>query len=167
MQSMALSVVTKSKVMIDSSLVYKAAPPSTQVPTNVSNDMLGIVATNNILVTDNTNNNQGSGKTPAGVTINASMFSQVGGFGAENYSTRGYKVTSGGTTTNYGSGTLKIVGGIQQHQRNPVGQSPAGFLKDYDFDNNLLTTDPVGYPKTPFVVQSWIDNTTIPSDFWQ
>jgi hypothetical protein len=147
---------TLSKVFIDSSLTYSTPPPSTKNPSNVSTSMLGIVATNDIMVSQYINHFSGTGKVNlTNVTINASMFSQKGGFGAENYSTRG------------ASGKLSIVGGIQQHVRRPVAQLPDGFLKDYDFDNNLLTRDPAGYPKTPFVIQNWVDYTTIPTSFWQ
>jgi hypothetical protein len=61
-----------------------------------------------------------------------------------------------------------MVGGIQQKTRNAVGQGfgANGFLKDYDWDNNLRTMQPKGYPKTPFTIQSWVDNTTIPTSFW-
>jgi hypothetical protein len=85
------------------------------------------------------------------------MFSQAGGFGAENYSGRG------------SDGTLHIVGGVQQKTRNAVGTNfgATGFLKDYDWDNNLQTMQPKGYPKTPFTIQSWVDNTTIPNSFFE
>jgi hypothetical protein len=118
--------------------------------------MLGIVATNDIMVSQYINHASASGELQ-NVTLDASLFSQTGGFGAENYSGRS------------SDGTLNIVGGIQQKTRNAVGQNfgANGFLKNYDWDNNLQTIQPKGYPKTPFVVQSWVDNTTIPNDFWQ
>jgi cytoskeletal protein CcmA (bactofilin family) len=155
-----------SSVWIDGSITYNQLPPSSQNPGNTSNDMLGIVATNNILVSqyanhDNTTTTSHGSTTNDGtelqnVTIDASLFSQTGGFGAENYSSRP------------SDGTLHIVGGIQQKTRNAVGQGfgANGFLKDYDWDNNLRTMQPKGYPKTPFTIQSWVDNTTIPTSFW-
>jgi cytoskeletal protein CcmA (bactofilin family) len=150
----------KSSVWLDSSVVYKDAPPCSQFPSRSSNDMLGIIATNNIMISDVANNNNSTN----GITINASMFCQKGGFGAENYDDRRNR---GSTGQKLSSGVLHLVGGVQQHQRMPVGQSPSGFTKDYDFDNNLLTQCPKGYPKTPFVVDSWVDNTTIPDNFWR
>ena len=155
-----------SKVWIDGQLTYHTPPPSTidPNPTVPCTDMLGLVATNNIMVSEfinHDNRTTGSGKTLknlgtplANVTINASMFSQTGGFGAENPQGRD------------ADGTLKIVGGLQQHQRNIVGYgTSSGFLKDYDFDNDLNSGSPVGYPKTPFVVQAWVDYTNI-KDLW-
>jgi hypothetical protein len=145
-----------SSVWLDGSITYKDPPPCSQCTTNVSNDMLGIVATNDIMVSQYINHASASGELQ-NVTLDASLFSQTGGFGAENYSGRS------------SDGTLNIVGGIQQKTRNAVGQNfgANGFLKNYDWDNNLQTIQPKGYPKTPFVVQSWVDNTTIPNDFWQ
>jgi hypothetical protein len=157
----------KGKIFIDSSITYKDPPPSTRYPTKVSDDLLGLVTSNDIMVSeyinsDNTTRVVGGRTVPNGtpnnnVTINASMFCQNGGFGAEDYAGR------------VSAGTLTVVGGVQQHQRKPVGTGggSTGFLKDYDFDTNLTANEPVGYPKTPFVVQSWVDNTTIPPIFWE
>ena len=84
--------------------------------------MLGIVAQNQIYVTD-TQHPNASNKTYEGytdvinyaaannnnagdVTIDATMYSSTAGFGAENYSKRG------------NNGTLRVVGGIQEYQPN-------------------------------------------------
>jgi hypothetical protein len=145
-----------SSVWIDSSVVYKDAPPSFQYQTNVSDDMLGIVSTNNITISQYLNHNDNSGRVALGdVTIDASMFCQDAGagFGSEN---------PGGRV----SATLHVVGGVQQDTRQIVGQNGHGFIKDYDWDLNLQTRQPVGYPRTPFEVQNWVDNTSIPIHFW-
>jgi hypothetical protein len=149
-----------SKVFIDSSLTYKYPPPTSRNKTpspQAANTMLGIVASNNILVSQYLNHNSSSAELN-NVTINASMFSQTGGFGAENYSGRGK------------DGKLTVIGGIQQATRQPVGtgsgSSMTGFTKDYDYDNNLNGQSPNGYPKTPFVVMDWIDQMNIPVSFY-
>ena len=149
----------KSSVWIDGSVTYKVPPPSSRnlcPPNPLSTDMLGIVATNNISVSQYYNHDNSKGEI-SNITINGSMFSQNGSFGAENYNTRG------------ADGKLTVVGGIQQQKRGAVGLvgGAHGFLKDYDFDKNLTSFTPKGYPKTPFVVQSWFDNSSIPNDFWQ
>lgn len=163
----------KSSVWIDSSIAYHQLPPSYQYPTNTSTDMLGIVSTNNITVSEYVYNNSSSSKVTqlngnkyAGatqlddinptVTIDASLFCQAKGmgFGSENPGSRDVA-------------TLHLVGGIQQDTRQIVGQNGMGFSKDYDWDLNLKNKQPVGYPKTPFVVQNWVDNTSIPADFWK
>jgi hypothetical protein len=150
---------TVSKVFIDDNLTYQYPPPTGRNPTptpHPANTMLGIVATNNILVSQYQNH---TGSTELkNVTIDATMFSQTGGFGAENYNTRG------------NDGKLTVIGGIQQATRQPVGtgsgSSMTGFLKDYDYDKNLDAQSPNGYPKTPFVVTDWIDNMNIPLSFY-
>ena len=96
------------------------------------------------------NNNAGD------VTIDASMYSSSGGFGAENYSTRG------------NDGTLRVVGGIQELNRTAVAQGTTeGFLKSYDYDLNLQYTTPKGYPSTRFLITNWIDSPIITNTtFW-
>ena len=160
----------KSSVWIDSTIAYHQAPPSYQYQNNVSSDMLGIVATNNITVSQYVYNNSSSSKVTMNgtstskteldvldptVTINASMFCQASGkgFGAENPGSRQVA-------------TLHLVGGIQQNTRQIVGQNGYGFSKDYDWDLNLLNYQPKGYPKTTFMVQNWVDNTSIPPQFY-
>ena len=150
-----------SSVYIDSSLVYKYPPPCSYNPTSPNNqDMLGIVASNTILVSQYQNHRT---TTPPAlvrndnVTIDASIYSSTGGLGAENATTRG------------ASGTLRIVGGIQELNRTTVGNtSGQGFLKSYDFDLNLQYNAPKGYPSTRFLIRNWIDSTIITDQsFWQ
>ena len=138
---------------IDSSIAYASAvgvpspPPSYQYPGNVSNSMLGIVATNTVTVSQNINHDNTKAQLN-NLTLNASIFSQTSGFCAENAGTRT-------------PGLLHLVGGLQQLTRGLVTQNGKGFTKDY-----LAAGSPKGYPSTPFVVQNWIDLTTIPPDFW-
>jgi hypothetical protein len=146
-----------SSVWIDESVTYKEPPPCTRAPSNTSNDMLGIVTTNNINVSEHIDNDPGKA-TLKNVTINASMFSQTGSFTAENYGSRG------------DCGKLSIVGGIQQKTRGAVGTGNPitdGFHKDYDWDNNLLKGAPAGYPITKFAINNWVDIVTIPKGFWE
>jgi len=143
------------KVYLDSSIVYATDPKSISPRCD---DMLGIVADKDILITDNSNNTN-----PAvGVTINASLFSRTGGLQAENYASRDV------------SGKLKVVGGIQQKNRNPVGTFyiggaiASGFQKDYDFDKRLQTDAPVGYPALQkFTVMSWYERTNFPDSYFE
>jgi hypothetical protein len=167
------AIGTGSIVMIDSSVVYnpKTPPPDSRNPLAICNDMLGIVSQNDILVTDTQHPNKTSGGSPDGikiyatannnnagdVNINASMYSSSGGFGAENYSTRG------------NNGTLRVVGGIQELNRTAVAQGTSeGFLKSYDYDQNLQYNTPKGYPSTRFMIQNWVDSTIITNTtIWQ
>jgi hypothetical protein len=95
-----------------------------------------------------------------GVTIHGSIFSRAGGFGAESYDTRVV------------GGKLKVIGGIQQKARDPVGTFSGGvinhgFQKDYDYDIRLQSESPEGYPRLPFQVQNWVDKSQIDSTFWE
>jgi hypothetical protein len=164
---------TGSQVMIDSSLVYKQPPPCSRDQNAITNSMLGIVAENYIYVTD-TQHPNATNKTYDGapdvinyaaannnnagdVTINASMYSSSGGFGAENYSHRG------------NDGTLRVVGGIQESKRMAVASGTTeGFLKSYDYDKNLQYNTPVAYPSTRFLIYNWTDSTIVlDKSFWQ
>lgn len=139
------SGASKGNVWIDSSVVYNKNPMTD--PT--STDMLGIVCDNNVEVADNANNDN-----PAnGVTIDASMLCRSGGLTADNYNGRPV------------SGTLTILGGVQQYQRGAVGQFSNqtgailnGFQKNYRYDNRLMVGSPPLYPTTgTYEVLSWFE----------
>jgi hypothetical protein len=153
-----LGNVGSGQVYIDSSVTYHNPAPTSLNPSLVTTDLLGIVANNNVWITDNTNNNDAS----KGVEVDASMYCLNGGFGAQNYSNRG--------GSNLFTGTLKIVGGIQEKARNAVCQwtTPVeGFLKDYEYNLNLQYVTPKGYPTTNFAIKNWVDSTLISNSFWQ
>ena len=127
-------------VYLDNDIVYKTDP---QVNPN-STDMLGIVSQQNVLVTNNSANN-------SDINIDASIFCQNGGFGAENYSTRPV------------SGNINLLGGIQQNVRQAVGTFnsygiTSGFNKRYMYDGRLLYSSPPSYPNTgSFEIVSWYE----------
>jgi hypothetical protein len=147
----------KSDVYIDSSLVYKAPPPCSYNTGAVSDDMLGIIASNDIVVSQYRNHDGVAKVRNDNVTINASIYSSTSGFGAENYASRGV------------SGTLRVVGGIQELNRTPVASGVSnGFLKSYDYDLNLQFSSPKAYPTTRFLIQNWVDSTVVADvSFWQ
>ncbi len=130
---------TKGGVFIDSSISYADNPLA-----GPSDDMLGIVATNDILITDNANN-----ETAAGVTIQASMFSLAGGFGSQNYDTRP------------STGSIHLLGGISQHIRRAVGTSGSpgtGYKKSYNYDQRMLVTSPPCFPTTgSYEILEWLE----------
>jgi len=136
----SLTMLTDDDVWIDDNITYA------QDPLTVANadDYLGMVAIDDIFVTENVANN-------SDVTINASMLAVNGSFTAQNYSTRVI------------SGVLRVVGSIAQNTRGAVGtfnnfthQINHGFSKRYYFDPRLRTTSP---PNFPFVrslrLSSW------------
>lgn len=130
---------TKGTVYLDDDVRYKTNPTDP-----ACDDMLGIVADKDILVADNANNN-------ASIDIHASMFARTGGFGAENYASRGV------------DGTINLVGGVQQYQRKAVGTFSgstitSGFRKNYKYDDRLMIDLPPFYPTTgSYEIVSWYE----------
>ncbi len=128
------------EVFLDDDIVYQDDP---DLNSN-STDILGIVAQHDIMVTDNLANR-------SNINIDASIYSQEGGFGAQNYSSRPI------------SGTINLRGGIIQHQRRAVGtfsgSSPvSGFSKNYKYDQRLRILSPPDFPGTgSFQIVSWFE----------
>lgn len=134
------TLVSEKKVYLDDDIVY-ATDPQTD-PT--SQDLLGIIAKNEIFITDNAANH-------SDINIQASIYSIDKGFGAENYSSRPP------------SGTINLLGGIIQYQRAAVGTFnysgiQSGFNKRYRYDERLMRLAPPSYPGTGiFEILSWFE----------
>lgn len=134
------TTTTGGNVYLDNDIVYKTDPETD--PT--STDMLGIVSEQNVLITNNTVNN-------SDINIDASIYCQDGGFGAENYSSRPP------------AGNINLLGGVQQNTRQPVGTFnsygiSSGFNKRYKYDERLLNSSPPSYPNTgSFEIVSWYE----------
>ncbi len=105
-----------------------------------SDDMLGLVADQNVIVADNTANR-------SDCVIDASIFARKGSFTAENYSSGSPR------------GVLRMLGSIVQNVRGPVGtfsgsSIKTGYSKRYTFDDRLADPNvrppfyPGFYPKT-------------------
>jgi hypothetical protein len=130
----------KGNIYIDDNIVYNSDPRTDPY----SNDLLGIVAEKNVLVADNTPNRHD-------VYIDAAIYSQTGGFGAENYKTRP------------NSGTIYLYGGVSQHSRQAVGTFNgggivSGFNKNYTYDERLMKASPPDYPNTGSLeIVSWFE----------
>jgi hypothetical protein len=131
----------QGSIYIDNDIVYNTNPQTNPGST----DMLGIVAQDNVWVTDNTNNNTN------GIKIQASIYAQEGSFGAEHYDTRPI------------AGFIDLYGGITQNIRGAVGtlwggNVNHGFSKRYRYDNRLLVSYPPFYPGCgSFEVVSWFE----------
>ena len=131
---------SKGKVFIDDDLLYNSNPDTNPNST----DLLGIVAQNDVMITDNTANRNN-------INIYASIFSQEGGFGADKYDTRPP------------SGSINLHGGICQYIRRAVGTFSGstithGFSKTYLYDNRLRSISPPFFPDTGrFQLVSWYD----------
>ncbi len=143
-----LTIGSLSTLYIDDAIRYEQNPQTT-----TSNDLLGLCAEDDVIVTDNTANN-------GGCEIDACVFSRTGSFTAEHYSTRPV------------SGELRLLGSIVQDTRGPVGTFSgstirSGFSKRYRYDSRLLNpaTRPPFYPgffvKT-YAITNWWESFRVP-----
>jgi hypothetical protein len=132
------TVATNESVYLDDDIVYKSNPKTNPNST----DLLGIVANDNVWITENSANNKD-------IKIHASIYVQNGGFGAEDYNGRPV------------SGSIYLLGGISQHERFAVGTFSGstinhGFAKNYTYDDRLAIMYPPYYPGTGvFEIVSW------------
>lgn len=131
----------KGTIYLDDDIFYHSDPRTDPTAT----DLLGILAKNNIWITDNPANNNN-------ITIQGSVYCETGGFGAQNYDTRSI------------SGNINLLGGIIHKIRRAVGTFGGsginhGFAKRYNYDNRLLTVAPPVFPSTKgkFKVISWYE----------
>ncbi len=131
----------KGDVYLDGDVTYNTNPKTDPHST----DLLGIVANNNVWITDNSANQHD-------INIDAAIFCQTGGFGAQNYSSGSPR------------GTINLLGGITQHERRAVGtfsyggNIATGYNKRYYYDNRLMYSSPPSYPNTGiFEIVSWYE----------
>jgi cytoskeletal protein CcmA (bactofilin family) len=150
-----LSVASDADIHIVDNVKYEKSPL-----TGTTDDMLGLVAENNIIVDQK--------KLPGGTTeftnveINGAIFSRNGSFTAENYSSRPV------------DGTLTLVGSVVQNLRGPVGTFSgstlqSGFSKRYYYDpryNDPNVRPPFfpGFYKLTMTIKNWWENVRIPKD---
>ncbi len=128
------------KIYLDDDIVY--ANPNL----SSSDDMLGIVAWNNVIIADTPPNK-------SDIRIDGSIFSLKGGLGAENYDDIGP------------CGTIYIRGGYVCYQDqatgtfNPyTGQITSGYNTNLRYDDRFMVTAPPSYPKTSkYEVLSWLE----------
>jgi hypothetical protein len=126
-------------VYLDDNIVYSVDPSL-----STCTDLLGICAQNNVVITENAPNN-------SNIRIQAALFCLTGGFTAENYNGRPL------------SGTIYLVGGIQQYQREPVGKYAGsvltnGFGKNIRYDHRMADMSPPYYPTTKNLeILSWYE----------
>jgi hypothetical protein len=136
-----LTIGSQGNVVVEDDILYEQNPM-----TGSSNDLLGLVANQNVVVANNTANNDDC-------TIQACIFARSGSFTAENYNTRPV------------AGELRLLGSIVQDERGAVGQFSgstitSGFSKRYRYDTRL--NDPSfrppyypGYYVKTFAISNW------------
>ncbi len=128
------------RIYLDDDIVFDKDPR--QYPS--SNDLLGIISENSVLITDNVPNH-------SDINIHAAIYAGKEGFGADNYKYRPV------------SGNINLLGGITQHTRLAVGtfgySGPvSGFAKRYKYDDRLMLASPPFFPGTgTFEIVSWYE----------
>lgn len=132
---------SRGNVYLDDDVFYDQDP---RINPN-STDMLGIVAKNDILITNNAANNNN-------IIVQASIYSESGSFQAEDYQSRPV------------SGAIRLLGGVIQNARGPVGQFNNsgviinGFTKRYRYDDRFMVASPPFFPGTnSFEIVSWFE----------
>ena len=125
-----LTIYTEKNIWIDDDIVYADDP----LKNPNSDDLLGLVAKNYVIVTDNPQNNHNC-------TIYAAIMAVNGSFTAQNYWSRPV------------AGVLRIVGSIIQNRRGAIGMFSwwtnsivHGYSKRYRFDPRYKFTSPPHYP---------------------
>jgi hypothetical protein len=135
------TIYSEKNIYIDDDLVYADNP---MINPN-SDDLLGLVAKNDVLITENYANNHD-------LNLQACIFAIDGNYGAENYASRPV------------SGVLRFAGSIAQKHRGPVGTFNSGsggiktgFSKRYYYDKRLETMAPRNFPsiKGTLSLVSW------------
>ena len=132
---------SKGKMYLDSSVAFVHNPLDTATH---SQDILGLCATDSIVITNNANNS-------GDVTIQAALFSLNKGLGVEQYNNGDIR------------GRINLLGGISQKQRAAVGTLSggvlnSGFSKSYRYDDRLMTQSPPFYPTTgSYIILSWYE----------
>jgi len=130
----------KGKIYLDDDIVFNQDPRN--YPNSI--DLLGIIAKNEVLITDNVPNS-------SDINIHASIYVETGGFGADNYKYRPV------------GGNINLLGGIVQHTRRAVGTfnqygPKSGFAKRYRYDDRLMTASPPMFPGTgSYEIVSWLE----------
>lgn len=135
------TVGSSGSFYLDDDIKYYSDPQN-----GPSSDVLGIVAKKDVFITDNEANKHS-------IDIQASIYAETGGFGAENYATRPV------------SGTINLYGGIIQYIRKPIGkfdsgtqQVTHGYSKRYRYDERFLAISPPYFPGTgKFEILSWYE----------
>ena len=144
-----LTIGSTTDVVVQDDIVYENKNVSS------TDDLLGLVANNDVIVADNTANN-------SNCEIDGCIFTRTGSFKAENYDSRPV------------SGTLNILGSIVQYRRGPVGTFntgtvtiKTGFSKRYRYDSRLANVAirpphfPGYYVKT-YAITNWWESYRVP-----
>jgi hypothetical protein len=143
-----LTIASLQDLYVEDNVVYERNPLN-----GYSDDLLGLVANNDVVVADNAANNNNC-------VIDAAIFSRTSSFTAEHYNTRPV------------SGQLQVLGGIVQDERGAIGTYSGssinhGFSKRYRYDNRLADPNfrPPSFPgfyTQTLQISGWWESFRIP-----
>lgn len=128
-------------IYIDGNIEYRDDPRN-----GPSNNMLGLVANNNVTITE-------TSPPMHDVYIDAGIFARTGSFGYQ-----GYNDAAAGAL-----GSIYLYGSITNYQRGDVGEFSqstgslqSGYLKNYKYDDRFSTSAPPYFPTaTGFQIVAW------------
>jgi hypothetical protein len=137
-----VTIASRTDVYIQNDIVYEQDPLA-----GSSDDLLGLVADQNVMIADNAANN-------SNCVVDAAIFARSQSFAAENLTGRPY------------SGNLQVLGSIIQKNRGEVAKYSGstlskGFYKRYRFDDRLQDPSfrppyfPGFYVKTLAITNWW------------
>lgn len=124
-------------VFIEDDIVYRTNP----LEDENCQDLLGIVAANNVMISDNAANKHD-------VNIHATMFNYKGGLSVENIS-----------SSSPNMGKMNIIGGLIEYQAQITGYTTgAGFSQLIKYDPRLMLETPPFFPATrKYEIVSWLE----------
>jgi hypothetical protein len=154
-----LTLAATGNIIIVDDLVYNTPPDNVNC-----NNIVGLFSGANIVVADNSMNSPRTSSTnpnansffsmnpgsPTNETIHAVLLT-LGSFQVHNFN-EGATTTEPCNGSNWGRGCLRVIGGIIQGTRGPVGtvvgSAGTGDLKSYGFDQCGITDPPPYFPTT-------------------
>lgn len=143
-----LTLGTTRDIQLAGDMRYAAANATTGQPNAGCDDLLGLVAGQNVTVLDVV-------ETRGDMIVDATVMALGTSFSAQNYSS--------GTPR----GTLHLWGGLIQERRGPVGTFrgttlQTGYLKDYHYDDRVTVQPPPQFPLTGLYARvSWREKAPI------
>lgn len=127
-------------------IMYEDYDPSNPATELQSDNLLGIVSEGDVTVDENAHKDHGN----TDLHITASIMAMGESFQVENYDDGDHR------------GQLRILGGLIQKRRGPVGTSGGtGFDKYYSYDTRLLGNSTPDFPKVKrYQIENWREATT-------
>lgn len=141
-----VTISTTASIYIVNDILYSRDP----LVYPDSEDIVGLVAGENVTIQDNPANRQGC-------TIHASILAKNGSFRAANINF-------------YPTARLEIFGGIIQEHRGAVGRlggPPSGFEKFYEYDERLEYLYPPFFPVAPGSTVNTVRTADIEVKYWK